>query len=100
MTEAILKAVISVLITALWGVFIATMKRAYKKQKATDDGLRSLLRADMIRTYEKAAEKGYAPIYIRDSFEDCFASYVALGGNGVITDMHNRLLNLPTDKPE
>lgn len=98
MKDIVLKAVIGVLLTALWGFFVGFVKSAYKKQKATDDGLRSLLRADMIRTYEKAAEKGYAPIYIRDSFEDCFESYVALGGNGVITDIHTKLLNLPTER--
>ena len=100
MKETIIKAVVSVIITAVLGFIIAKVKEIATKQKATDEGLQSLLRADMVRTYEKATEKGYAPLYVRDSFEGCFNAYVALGGNGVISDIHTRLLRLPTEPPQ
>lgn len=100
MKDIILKAVISALVAALWAFFVAAVKKIAQKQRATDEGLRSLLRADMVRTYEKAIEKGYAPVYVRDSFEGCFIAYTTLGGNGVISDIHAKLLQLPTEPPQ
>ena len=99
MKETIIKAVVSVLITALWGIFIALVRKIAVKQKATDEGLRSLLRAEMIRTYEKTMDRGYCPIYSKDAFEKCYLAYRDLGGNGVITEIHNKVVAAPTDPP-
>lgn len=99
MTEAILKAVISVLVTALWGVFIALVRKVAKKQKATDEGLRSLLRAEIIRTYEKTMDRGYCPIYSKEALTHCFDAYTDLDGNGVMPGLYEAVMNAPTDPP-
>ena len=46
------------------------------------------------------SEKGYAPIYARDNFENCWKQYHSLGVNGVMDDLHMKFLELPTDAPE
>ena len=38
----------------------------YGKNKAMREGVRSLLRAEIIRAYEKYTERGYCPIYARE----------------------------------
>ena len=81
-------------------------RRAIRKEnlkiKATDKtdalalGLQALLRAQMITDYNKCIDKGYAPIYVRENFENVYNQYKNLGGNGIMTDIHNKFLDLPT----
>lgn len=54
----------------------------------------------MISDFNKYSEKGYAPIYARDNFENCWKQYHSLGVNGVMDDLHMKFLELPTDAPE
>ena len=63
-------------------------------------GVQALLRARMIDDYNKWEERGYAPIYARQNFENCWAQYHALGANGVMDDIHRKFLELPTEKGE
>ena len=50
--------------------------------------------------FNKYSEKGYAPIYARDNFENCWKQYHSLGVNGVMDDLHRKFLELSTDPPE
>ena len=63
-------------------------------------GIQALLRAQMIADYNKWEERGYAPIYARQNFENCWKQYHSLGANGVMDDLHMKFLALPIDKPE
>ena len=96
MKEAIIKAVLGVVITALWGFCVWFVKRAFNKQKATDNGLQSLLRSEIIRVYDKAMDKGYCPIYAKEALEHSYTAYKELGGNGVIDDLYEKVMDLPT----
>ena len=60
------------------------------------EGVQALLRAQMIGDYNYYSEKGYAPIYARENFENCWKRYHALGANGVMDDIHSRFMALPT----
>ena len=60
-------------------------------------GVQALLRAQMISEYNKWTERGYAPIYARQNFENCWTHYHALGANGVMDDIHNKFMALPTE---
>ena len=50
----------------------------------------------MIADYNKYEEKGYAPVYARDNFENCWVQYEALGENGVMRGIHDKFMALPT----
>lgn len=63
-------------------------------------GVQALLRAQMISDYNKWEERGYAPIYARQNFENCWKQYHALGANGVMDDLHSKFLQLPTESQE
>lgn len=91
---------IDALVAAVIGWIVAMIRKDRSDRQAMKAGLQALLRRDMIDDYNKWEERGYAPIYARQSFENCWAQYHALGANGVMDDIHTKFLQLPTDKPE
>ena len=54
----------------------------------------------MISDFNKWEERGYAPIYARENFENCWKQYHSLGENGVMDDLHNKFLELPVQPPD
>jgi hypothetical protein len=64
-------------------------------------GIRAMLRADLIRLYNKYHDElGYCPIYVKQSLEDEYQQYHALKGNGVGTNLYEALMALPTEPPK
>lgn len=85
----------------------AVFKHLFRQTKDTHGelaaiklGLQALLRAQLIADYNKWSERGYAPIYARQNFENCYKQYHTLGANGVMDDIHEKFLELPTEAPE
>ena len=78
---------------------IRRIKRERQHETATEKGLQALLRDRLIYQYEKYKDKGYAPIYARENFENLYTQYHNLGANGVMDNLHDRFLALPTDPP-
>lgn len=72
--------------------------RARKETSCIKSGVQALLRAEMISAWNKYKEKGYAPLYAKESFENLWKQYHALGANGVMDSIHKEFLMLP-DKP-
>lgn len=79
---------------------VAMVKKDRADRKAMKLALQAILRRDMIEDYNKWKERGYAPIYARQSFENCWVQYHSLGVNGVMDDIHDKFLELPTEKEE
>ncbi len=73
-----------------------------EEQRKTDEalakGMQALLRASMVKDFNHYSGKGFAPIYARETFRSCYDNYHALGGNGVMTDIYNKFLALPTEE--
>lgn len=92
------------LIVAVLGILIrkinSRVKVSISKSEAMELGVQALLRDRMIDNYSRYSEQGYAPIYVRESFENCYQQYHALGGNGVMTDIHDKFKALPTNPPK
>jgi hypothetical protein len=78
----------------------AVFKTLFTQIRALKKGMQALLRAQLINDYNKWSEKGYAPIYARQNFENCWFQYHALGANGVMDDIHTKFLELPTEPPQ
>ncbi len=85
----------SVVTVALRAMFkkLQALQEDFKNIKA---GVQAQLRSQMIADYNEWSEKGYAPIYVRDNFENNWNRYEALGENGVMSDIHDRFMELPT----
>lgn len=75
------------------------IKQNRKDTEAVKLGIQALLRSQMISDYNKYSEKGFAPVYARDNFENCWKQYHSLGANGVMDDLHEKFLDLPTEAP-
>lgn len=75
------------------------IKQNRKDTEAVKLGLQALLRSQMISDYNKYSEKGFASVYARDNFENCWKQYHSLGANGVMDDLHEKFLDLPTEAP-
>ena len=71
----------------------------FKQIQGVRLGVKALLRAQMIADYNKWHEdRGYAPIYAKQNFENCWEQYHRLKGpNGVMDDLHEKFMQLPTE---
>lgn len=81
-------------------LLLAAIKILFSQIKAVKLGLQALLRAQLIDDWNKWSERGYAPIYARQNFENCWRQYHSLGVNGVMDDLHARFFELPTEPQE
>lgn len=88
------------LLAAAFKYVFNQMKETKAGMAAIKKGLQALLRAQLIADYNKYLEKGYAPIYARQNFENCWIQYHALGANGVMDDIHDKFMELPTEPSE
>lgn len=76
---------------------VSTTRKMHKRDKALGDGIQCLLRAEIIRYHDKYTNKGYCPIYARESLSRIYVAYHNLGGNDVATDLYKDTLKLPTE---
>ena len=78
---------------------VALVVKSVKMLKVFKGSMQALLRAQMISEFNKAKDKGgFAPIYAKDSFENMWKFYHALGANGVMDDIHETYINFPVRK--
>ena len=114
MDSEIVVALIGAAVTAGNVLFTTLMSRSTEKKrraevdeirqndrtKQLENGVQSLLRAEIIRSHEKYMDKGFCPVYAREALSRIYESYHALGGNGTMTELYKQVMALPTDKEE
>lgn len=95
--------VFGLLIAALT-VVVKSMSGRVKRQQAENqalrDGMRSLLRAQIISSCEHAIRDGWCGARLRDTINDMYESYHALGGNGTVTSIVSQIMALPAFETE
>jgi len=74
----------------------AQINKERAEQKALRDGMRSLLRRQLILDCEQSIREDYCSTARKDTIEDMYNSYHALGGNGVVSHLMAQTMNLPT----
>ena len=86
------------------GILITGGKYIVKRINKTDAkteavclGVQALLRDRLIQTYNRYNDKGYAPIYAKENFENMYQQYHALGKNGVMDEIHEKFKALPLE---
>lgn len=60
------------------------------------NGVKALLRDRIIDQYNKYSDRGFIPIYARESIAQMYMEYKNLGGNGAIEHLVEKLHDLPT----
>lgn len=71
------------------------LKEEKARSKAIEDGLRDVLRLQILDNYEKAKQTGSISVSRKDAIDSAYRSYHALGGNGTITQIHNEIMEMP-----
>lgn len=84
------------ILTAVW----RKIKLNEKKTESVQLGVQALLRDRLYSTYTHYREKGYAPIYARENFENMYKQYHGLGANGVMDDIYRKFMDLPLEESE
>ena len=70
-----------------------------EQNKAIAEGVQSLLRENIVDNYNKYQEKGFCPIYAKESIKKVYQAYHNLGGNDVATSLYRKLLDMPEEQP-
>ena len=121
---------ISTFITGVIGIFISVLTaylthkvkqrdeemRQYRKEREekeeeqirrreAEDEARDKLTLGMARTmllsnYDRAVDKGCYTVTERDVYHELFEAYVGAGGNGVIRELAEKIVDLPTEPPK
>ena len=63
-------------------------------------GLQALLRNQLYELSDTWTPRGYAPIEVKNNFENIYQQYHSLGKNGVMTHIHDEFMDLPSSKTE
>ena len=95
----ILKWIISFVLGGIVSFSTARYKFFRKRDEAIQEGLQALLRAEIIRQYEKHIDRGYCPVYAKEALKREYHAYHTLGGNDVATELYHKCLELPTEPP-
>ena len=75
------------------------IKEERRKNEAIMLGMQSLLRESIVNAYNKYHDKGYCPIYAKESIKKAYAAYHNLEGNDVATKLYEKILDMP-EEPE
>jgi uncharacterized membrane protein len=65
-----------------------------KKNEAIAEGVQSLLRESIVNNYNRYSDKGFCPIYAKESMKKVYKAYHNLGGNDVATELYNKVLRM------
>ena len=76
------------------------LKEQQKKSDAIGAGMQALLRESIVDNYNKYQDRGYCPIYAKESIKKVYAAYHNLDGNDVATKLYNTLLSMPEEQKE
>lgn len=87
-----------------WALSKINLKRLRKKMQAEElknraiaIGVQAMLRDTIVNTYNKYKDRGYMPIYARESLKKIYEAYQGLGGNDVAHDLYEKMRHWGTD---
>ena len=84
-------------LVTLCTALITKLKARRAENECFKSALRALLRDRIIGMYNRYTEKEFFPIYERENLAHLTAEYYALGGNGVIRELEEKLSEMPTE---
>ena len=84
-------------LTWAYKTLLTRMKADQKKNEAIAEGVQSLLRESIVTNYNRYHDKGYCPIYAKESVKKVYKAYHDLGGNDVASGLYKELLEMPTE---
>ena len=95
--EWLFTAVLAVL-SWLFKLMRAQLKQEQANNEAIAEGVQSLLRESIVSNYNRYSDRGFCPIYAKESIKKVYKAYHNLGGNDVATELYNKVLKMPEEK--
>lgn len=96
MFESTIQTIINIIAGAVISYIFALYRAKKRENDALRAGVQALLRDRIIQAYNHyVCEKGWVPIYAKESIDACYKSYEALGDNGVVDSLMEQLNELP-----
>ncbi len=96
MMNIIIKYWIELILTFIYSFLLFIINQYF----GLKNGMRSLLKNEIIRTYETYVKLGYCPSFIKENIKEIYESYHKLKGNGMGTSMVNEIYKLPNEPKE
>lgn len=101
MIEQIISHVLNLILGGVVSYIFALYRQKKKENDALKAGLQALLRDRIIQAYNHyVQDKGWIPIYAKESIDACYKSYEALGDNGVIDNLMEQINELQNYPPK
>ena len=91
-------AVISAVLALAYRNIAKRLEEEQKKNKAIADGVQSLLRESIVENYNRYSDKGFCPIYAKESIKRVYQAYSNLGGNDVAHELYQKILKMPEEE--
>lgn len=81
----------------VWKTTTTKLKLEHEKNEAIAEGVQSLLRESIVTNYNRYSDKGFCPIYAKESIKKVYHAYHDLGGNDVATELYRKLLEMSAE---
>ena len=93
-------------VEVLFGLIVAGLTAGYtqlskrikaekEKNQAIENGLRDILRIQILDSYDSCVAAGRViSVSRKDAIDSAYTSYHALGGNGTITQVHKEIMEM------
>lgn len=92
MLNTIINYWVEILLTSITSLVIYI----FKSYIGFKNGLKSLLRNEIVRIYETYSLLGYCPSYMKENAREIYLNYHRLKGNGLATSMIEEIYKLPS----
>ena len=92
-------ALLLAILAGAWKKVSDRLKLEHDKNEAVAEGVQALLRESIVGNYNRYLDKGFCPIYAKESLKRVYRAYAALGGNDVATSLYKKVLDMP-EEPE
>lgn len=101
MIEQMISHILNLILGGVVSYIFALYRQKKKENNALKTGLQALLRDRIIQAYNHyVQDKGWIPIYAKESIDACYKSYEALGDNGVIDNLMEQINELQNYPPK
>lgn len=87
--------IVGSILTGLYAKLSKKIKAEQQRNIAIENGVRDILRMQILDTYEKCKSSGMITVSRKDAIDSAYNSYHALGGNGTITHVHSEIMEMP-----
>ena len=96
MFEILIKYWLEILLTFITSGIIYI----FNQYNGLKNGLKALLRNEIVRIYETYSQLGYCPSYMKENVSLIYENYHKLKGNGMATSMISKIYMLPNQIKE